>query len=116
MVGLANGVKINTIRIYNIEPSLNHDQCMSILNEAGIYLILDVNSPLPNGSLDRTAPWTTYNRQYLSRIFAMVEAFKDYPNVIGFFGGNEVINEQSAKQTPAYIRVCPPLLGYNPFC
>ncbi|KAI5310895.1 hypothetical protein KEM55_003520 [Ascosphaera atra] len=95
---------VNTVRIYNIEPSLNHDECMSIFNEAGIYLILDVNSPLVNGALNAAEPWTTYNKYYLKRIFSMVEAFKNYPNVIGFFGGNEVISQNSVKQTPSYVR------------
>lgn len=71
-------------------------------------MLLDVNSPLPNGSLDRTAPWTTYDLDYLTRIFSVVEAFKNYPNTLGFFAGNEVINEQSTKEVPAYIRVRSP--------
>ncbi|KAI5293429.1 hypothetical protein KEM52_005541 [Ascosphaera acerosa] len=95
---------INTVRIYNINPELNHDQCVSILNAAGIYLILDVNSPLVNGAINAGEPWTTYNKYYLKRIFAMVEAFKDYPNLIGFFGGNEVLNEDAVEQTPSYVK------------
>lgn len=77
---------------------------MSIFNEAGIYLILDVNSPLVNGALNQAEPWTTYNKYYLKRIFSMIEAFKDYPNVIGFFGGNEVLNEDAVVQTPSYVK------------
>ncbi|KAI5286309.1 hypothetical protein KEM54_006891 [Ascosphaera aggregata] len=95
---------INTVRVYNISPELNHDECVSIFNGAGIYLILDVNSPLINGALHTSEPWTTYNKFYLERIFSMVEAFKDYPNVIGFFGGNEVINENAVVQTPSYVK------------
>lgn len=37
---------VNTIRSYNVDPTLNHDECMSIFNSVGIYAILDVNSPL----------------------------------------------------------------------
>ncbi|KAL1969191.1 hypothetical protein VTN77DRAFT_445 [Rasamsonia byssochlamydoides] len=95
---------INTIRVYNLATNVSHDDCASIFNAAGIYMLLDVNSPLPNGSLDRTAPWTTYDLDYLQRIFGVVEAFKNYPNTLGFFAGNEVINEQSVVQVPAYIR------------
>jgi len=87
---------------------------VSIFNAAGIYLILDVNSPFPNGSLDRTAPWESYNPVYMKRVFGMIEAFKNYPNTLAFFAGNEVINEQSTRLVPAYIRVCflsPALLG-----
>lgn len=95
---------INTVRIYNLDPNIDHSGCMSIFNAAGIYLILDVNSPLPNESLDRGAPWTTYNDNYMKRVFQIVEAFKNFPNTLGFFAANEVINEASVPAAPQYIR------------
>jgi hypothetical protein len=36
---------INTVRIYTVDNSKSHDDCMKILADAGIYLALDVNSP-----------------------------------------------------------------------
>lgn len=36
---------INTIRVYTVDNSAQHDECMSALADAGIYLALDVNSP-----------------------------------------------------------------------
>ena len=38
---------------------------MSYLAAAGIYLILDVNSPLDGQNLNRYEPWTTYTEAYL---------------------------------------------------
>jgi hypothetical protein len=96
---------VNTIRVYNLDPTANHDDCASIFNAAGIYMILDVNSPLPNGALDRSAPWDTYNNIYMKRVFGVIEAFKNFPNTLAFFSGNEVINQASVIQVPAYIRV-----------
>jgi len=29
---------INTVRIYNVNPNVNHDMCMSIFNSVGIYV------------------------------------------------------------------------------
>ncbi|KAJ5159413.1 1-3-beta-glucanosyltransferase gel2 [Penicillium canariense] len=95
---------INTIRVYNLEPTLDHNMCVSIFNAAGIYLILDVNSPLTNGYLDRTAPWTTYTNAYYNQVFGVIEAFKSFDNVLGFFAGNEVINEEATRLAPAYVR------------
>lgn len=94
----------NTVRIYNLDPTIDHTACMSIFNAAGIYVVLDVNSPLPNQSLNRVAPWESYNPDYMQRVFAMVEAFKNFNNTLGFFSANEVINEDSVPQTPQYIR------------
>ncbi|EEH18554.1 hypothetical protein PABG_07614 [Paracoccidioides brasiliensis Pb03] len=95
---------VNTIRIYNLNPATNHDLCVSIFNAAGIYLILDVNSPIAHQSLNRADPASTYHKGYMERVFGIVEAFKDYPNTLAFFGGNEVINEDAVKEVPAYIR------------
>jgi hypothetical protein len=76
--------------------------------QVGIYMLIDVNSPLVGQSIDRGAPWTTYDSSYLNRTFAVVEAFKDYPNTLLFFAGNEVINDDpSGKIVPPYMRVSP---------
>ncbi|KAL1993046.1 hypothetical protein VTN49DRAFT_3803 [Thermomyces lanuginosus] len=42
---------INAIHIHNVDPSANHDDCASIFNAAGIYMVVDVD---PNGSLNGT--------------------------------------------------------------
>jgi 1,3-beta-glucanosyltransferase GAS5 len=36
---------INCIRIYTIDNSQNHDEAMKMLDDAGIYLALDANTP-----------------------------------------------------------------------
>ncbi|KAK3955512.1 Glucanosyltransferase-domain-containing protein [Pseudoneurospora amorphoporcata] len=96
---------VNTIRVYNLNPDVNHDECASIFNAAGIYMILDVNSPQVAGSLQSYNPWESYYDTYVNRTFAVVEAFKNYDNTLAFFSGNEVINdESSAGQVPPYMR------------
>jgi len=95
----------NTIRVYNVNVDLNHDDCMSIFNEVGIYVILDVNTPLGGQSLAAADPSGSYTESYLKHIFSAVDAFKGYPNLLGFFAGNEVVNDvKSAEADPPYIR------------
>ncbi|KAL5629442.1 hypothetical protein BROUX41_001048 [Berkeleyomyces rouxiae] len=96
---------VNTIRVYNLSPNLNHDECASIFNAAGIYMAIDVNSPLVGEALTSWEPWTSYYASYLNRTFAVVEAFKSYPNTLLFFSGNEIINDnKTIDASPAYIR------------
>lgn len=96
---------INTIRVYNLNPNINHDECASIFNAAGMYMLLDVNSPLPGESLTSWNPWESYYAEYLNRTFAVVEAFKNYPNTLAFFSGNEVMNnEETGATVPNYMR------------
>lgn len=106
---------VNAIRVYNLDPDLNHDLCASIFNAVGIYMLLDVNSPLPGQSINRGDPASSYNSDYLSRIFGVVENFKNYPNTLGFFGGNEVINDDaSSGKVPPYVRVSTMKSSENP--
>ncbi|KAI1389050.1 glycoside hydrolase family 72 protein [Hypoxylon trugodes] len=96
---------INTVRVYNLDPNLNHDDCASVFNAAGMYMIIDVNSPLEGESLRSDQPKQSYNSGYLNRTFAIVEAFKSYPNTLGFFSGNEVINDvKTGSSVPPYVR------------
>lgn len=104
-IALFQDLGINTIRIYSVNPKLNHDKCMTLLAMAGIYLILDVNSPLPNQHLNRYEPWNTYNEDYMEHIFSIIENFAPYNNTLGFFAGNEIINDmKSAQVSPAYVK------------
>ena len=96
---------VNAIRVYNLNPNQNHDECASIFNAAGMYMLIDVNSPLVAESLTSFEPWTSYYAAYLNRTFAIVEAFKNYPNTLAFFSGNEVMNnEETAATVPPYSR------------
>jgi hypothetical protein len=102
---LMQSLGINTIRVYNLDPAISHDDCASIFNAVGIYMIIDVNSPLPNEAINAGDPASSYSSTYLQRVFAVIEAFKDYPNTLGFFGGNEVVNDlPTGKIDPPYIR------------
>lgn len=68
-------------------------------------MLLDVNSPLPNESLNPGDLITSYNSDYLKRTFAVVEAFHDFPNTLGFFGANEILNDiPTGSYVPPYIR------------
>lgn len=82
---------INTIRVYQIDNSLNHDYCMNLLSKAGIYLVLDVNTA--KNSLNRIDASGSYNAVYLQHVFATIDVFKGYTNTMAFFAGNEVIND-----------------------
>jgi 1,3-beta-glucanosyltransferase GAS3 len=97
--------QVNTIRVYNLNPNATHDECASVFYTAGIYMILDVNTPFV--AIDRDDPASTYDVDYLNHIFSVVEAFKDYPNTLAFFAANELINDANTSTIdPPYIRVC----------
>lgn len=93
---------INTIRVYAVDNSANHDTCMNALAAAGIYLVLDVNTPLY--SINQIAPATSYNSVYLQSVFATVDAFANYSNTLAYLSGNEVINSASNTDAAPYVK------------
>lgn len=95
-------IGINTIRVYTVDNSKNHDTCMQALADAGIYLALDVNNP--DYSLNRDKPGKSYNPTYLQSVFATIDAFVGYSNTLMFFSGNEVINEAENTVSAPYVK------------
>ncbi|KAF2467870.1 1,3-beta-glucanosyltransferase gel1 precursor [Lindgomyces ingoldianus] len=96
---------INTIRVYTIDNSQDHDEGMKLLDDAGIYLALDANTP--KYSLNRETEQTlhrSYNDVYLQSVFATVDAFAGYNNLLLFFSGNEVINAKNNTVAATYIK------------
>lgn len=96
---------INTIRVYTVDNSKSHDEAMGLLDDAGIYLALDVNTP--KYSLNRESASSlhmSYNDVYLQSVFATVDNFAKYDNLLLFFSGNEVINQRNNTNSAPYIK------------
>ncbi|KAK4125621.1 glycoside hydrolase family 72 protein [Parathielavia appendiculata] len=82
---------INVIRVYSTDNSVDHDECMNALADAGIYVVLDANNP--KYSINRADPHGSYNTVYLQSVFATIDAFAKYSNTMAFFSGNEVVHD-----------------------
>lgn len=95
-------LKINTVRIYSVDNSKDHSECMKELADAGIYLALDVNTP--KYSLRQDKPADSYNSLYLQNIFATIDEFQKYDNTLLFFSGNEVINNVATSNAAKWVK------------
>ncbi len=93
---------INTIRVYSIDNTADHDDCMKQLADAGIYVLLDVN--LPEASISRLDAECSYNTMYLNEVLATVSNMAQYNNTLGFFAGNEVVNDGPSVSAAPYIK------------
>lgn len=93
---------INTIRVYSIDNTADHDECMEQLADAGIYLILDVN--IPHASIARDDGECSYNTMYLNEVLATVKKMAKYDNTLGYFAANEVINDEESTEAATYVK------------
>lgn len=90
----------NTIRVYAVDPTQDHDDCMSALDAAGIYVIADLSSP--SEAINRANPqWTT---DLYDRYTSVISSLAKYTNTIGFFAGNEVTNNITYTEASAFVK------------
>jgi hypothetical protein len=92
---------VNTVRVYSVNSSLNHDTCMQALSGAGIYVILDLTLPV-NGSIDRSDPAWTSN--LLDLYIETIDTFSKYDNVLAYNVGNEVVTSPNQTVAAPFIK------------
>eukprot|EP01119_Soliformovum_irregulare_P012526 TRINITY_DN325_c0_g1_i2.p1 TRINITY_DN325_c0_g1~~TRINITY_DN325_c0_g1_i2.p1 ORF type:complete len:559 (-),score=157.23 TRINITY_DN325_c0_g1_i2:61-1737(-) len=91
---------LNAIRVYETNSSLNHDVCMQILDNAGIYVILDV--PTPTTSITTTNP--AWNQDLFVNFAAKIDAFATYGNILAYIASNEVSTTVNNTDASAYVK------------
>ncbi|KAJ2782841.1 40S ribosomal protein S27 [Coemansia javaensis] len=99
-VAVFKDLGINAIRVYEVDYTKSHDQCMQMLEDAGIYLILDM--PSPKYSINRADPH--WDHDMMSKWKAKVDAFSGYPNLAAWIAGNEVANNADTTGAAAFVK------------
>jgi hypothetical protein len=49
-------------------------------------------------------PSSTYTADYLQNVFATIEVFSKYDNLLGFFSANEVVNDEKTTAAATYVK------------
>lgn len=73
---------------------------MKLLQDAGIYVVADLGEP--QVSINRETP--LWNTKLFDRYKSVVDELSKYPNVIGYFAGNEVTNDKNNTAASAYVK------------
>ncbi|OBT94663.1 1,3-beta-glucanosyltransferase gas1 [Pseudogymnoascus verrucosus] len=90
----------NVVRVYAIDPTKDHKKCMTLLEEAGIYVIQDLSNP--QNSIIRDQPeWTT---SIFAGYAAVIDEMAQFTNTLGFFAGNEVSNQANNTDASAFVK------------
>ena len=98
--GLMKDMGVNTVRVYTVDGTQNHDGCMQAFNSQGIYVWVDL--PSPTVAINRADPeWTM---DMYSNWTGTVDAFAKYDNLLSFTIGNEVINDEDTTIAAPYIK------------
>ncbi|RAL65113.1 hypothetical protein DID88_001219 [Monilinia fructigena] len=90
----------NSVRVYHVDPTKDHTECMKILALAGIYLWVDLDT-FDTAIRNVGSAWTLDQFQNYAKV---MDAFHSFPNTAGFWIGNEVINSNSNSGAAPYIK------------
>ena len=93
---------MNAIRVYYIDPTKNHDECMNAFADAGIYVIADLPAPVNGSFIDRENP--LWDDELYARYTSVIDAMGGYTNTLGFFAGNEVSTEPSNTDAAPFVK------------
>ncbi len=93
---------LNTVCVYTVNNTANHNANIAALTAANIYLVLDVHTPLY--SLNQATLALSYNSVYLQNIFATINIFANYTNTLAFFSSNKVINKNTTTSAMLYVK------------
>ncbi|KAJ0421482.1 Glucanosyltransferase-domain-containing protein [Aspergillus carlsbadensis] len=99
-VPILQSLNTNTIRVYAVDPTADHSTCMSLLADAGIYVIADLSDP--SESIDRDDP--RWEIALYTRYTGVIDALANYTNTLGFFAGNEVSNTVDTTDASAFVK------------
>ncbi|RYO79914.1 hypothetical protein DL766_003841 [Monosporascus sp. MC13-8B] len=98
--GLIKDLGANTIRVYTVDGSQNHDGCMQAFRSQGIYVWVDL--PSPSMFINRIYPeWTM---QMFYNWSATIDAFAGYDNTLAFTVGNEAIVDTDTSVVAPYVK------------
>lgn len=97
---LMKTIGTNSIRVYHVDPSADHDDCMKTFADAGIYIWLDLDTF--DTQIEQTHP--QWNESQLDRFSAVMDTFHKYDNLAGFFVGNEVLTTENGSVAAPYVK------------
>lgn len=93
-------LQTNVIRVYALDVTKDHTECMQMLQDAGIYVVADLSQP--DVSINRADP--QWDLELYDRYTGVVDLFHNYTNILGFFAGNEVTNKVSNTGASAFVK------------
>ncbi|KAH7484864.1 hypothetical protein PRIC1_004174 [Phytophthora ramorum] len=85
----------NAIRLYSVDPDVDHSAFMCALQAEGIYVVVDLGSNCEGCEITADAAPACYPASYKTRGEKIIKQFARYDNVMAFSGGNE-INHRTA--------------------
>ena len=90
----------NTIRVYHVDATGDHSDCMHTFADAGIYLFVDMDTF--DTQIEQDDPH--WNQTQFSAFQQIMDEFQQYDNTAGFFVGNEVLTMPNGSVAAPFVK------------
>ncbi|KAI9801498.1 MAG: hypothetical protein M1833_002730 [Piccolia ochrophora] len=90
----------NAIRVYHVQGSRDHQECMDAFADNGIYLFVDLDT----FDTQIEAKNLYWNETQLDSFTEVLDEFSKYDNTAGVFVGNEVLTMPIDSNAATYIK------------
>ncbi|KAK0291812.1 1,3-beta-glucanosyltransferase [Friedmanniomyces endolithicus] len=114
-VALIRSLGLNSISLYNVDPSKDHSQAMAHLEDNGLYVMVklfnDLEAPtaMPKNESNfkaKSATWPTYDDRLVTNAFRLVHNLCRYPNLLGFVVSDRSIHMPQNTPMAEVLRAC----------
>jgi hypothetical protein len=76
---------INTVIISGVDTTADHTSCMQVLQNAGIYVLVQLNGRVRTAYTMEGVPFVNVDYHFYDHFRDVVDGFQRYPNTLGFF-------------------------------
>ncbi|KAG3047908.1 hypothetical protein PI124_g24391, partial [Phytophthora idaei] len=83
-------LEANVIRLYAVDPDVDHTDFMCALQSEGIYVVVDLGANCEGCEITADSAPTCYPASYKARGEKIIKQFARFDNVMVFSGGNEI--------------------------
>lgn len=90
----------NTIRVYHVDPTVDHKSCMGTFSDAGIYVALDLDTF--DTQIEPDVPH--WNQSQYDHFAQVMDEFQQFDNLFAFFVGNEVLTTGANSKAAPYVK------------
>lgn len=91
---------VNTVRLASVDPLRDHDECMRMFGQAGVYVLVDLESGTKHGKVR----WDV--EEYV-RYTQVVDQFQQHSNTLGFMLGRDMLGEEQDSRPEQALAAAP---------
>ena len=93
-------LRINVVRVSNVDITKDHTECLNAFADAGIYVLAELRSP--SQWMEPKPEWTRWDIPLFEQYLAVVEQLSKFTNVLGFVVGDTGDRAENSPGLPFY--------------